>query len=82
MAFGLPCISTDCQSGPSELITHGENGFLIPVEDEQALQVHLEQLITDETLRNHFGQQALKTAKTYEIDPISYKWSNFIDDLL
>lgn len=82
MAFGLPCISTDCQSGPSELLTHGENGFLIPVEDEQALQVHLKKLIADEKLRNLFGMQALKTAKEYEIDPISNKWSNFIDDLL
>lgn len=37
MAVGLPCISTDCQTGPSELITSGENGILVPVGDEDAM---------------------------------------------
>lgn len=37
MATGLPCISTDCPTGPADLITDGENGLLIPTGDEQAL---------------------------------------------
>src|SRR5690606_22940547 len=44
MYFGLPSISTDCPSGPSELITDGYNGFLISVEDQQALEVQLKKL--------------------------------------
>lgn len=31
MASRLICVSTDCRTGPKELITHAENGFLIPV---------------------------------------------------
>lgn len=37
MAVGLPCISTDCPTGPSELITNKVNGYLIPVGDEDSL---------------------------------------------
>lgn len=37
MALGLPCISTDCPTGPSDLIKNDINGILIPVGDEKAL---------------------------------------------
>ena len=32
LAMGLPCISTDCDTGPEDLITDGENGFLIDLQ--------------------------------------------------
>ncbi len=31
MAVGLPCISTDCKTGPRDLIENGENGYLVEV---------------------------------------------------
>ncbi len=37
MAVGVPCISTDCPTGPSDLIDHGENGLLVPVGDVNAM---------------------------------------------
>ncbi len=37
MAVGLVCISTDCRTGPRDLITDGENGFLVPVGDVDAM---------------------------------------------
>ena len=37
MAIGLPCISTDCKTGPRDLIDDGENGFLVPCGDTAAL---------------------------------------------
>ena len=33
MASEVACISTDCPTGPNELIVSGENGFLVPVGD-------------------------------------------------
>ena len=33
MGAGLPCIATDCPTGPSELIEDGKSGFLVPVGD-------------------------------------------------
>jgi len=37
MAVGLPCISTDCPTGPSDIITNNVNGMLIPVNDDNEL---------------------------------------------
>jgi glycosyltransferase involved in cell wall biosynthesis len=37
MAVGTPVISTNCESGPSEVLDHGRYGKLVPVGDSQAL---------------------------------------------
>ncbi|MFZ1028977.1 MAG: glycosyltransferase [Limnoraphis robusta] len=37
MATAVPVISTDCQSGPSEILKGGEYGWLTPVGDPQAM---------------------------------------------
>lgn len=37
MATGLVCISTDCKTGPRDLIKNGENGFLVPVDDVDSM---------------------------------------------
>lgn len=37
MASRLICISTDCKTGPSDLIDHGKNGYLVAAGDEKAL---------------------------------------------
>ena len=37
MAIGLPCISTDCKTGPKDLIDDGKNGYLVPCGDAKSL---------------------------------------------
>lgn len=45
MASRLVCISTDCKTGPRDLIDEGQNGFLVPVGNIEALQQKMEEII-------------------------------------
>ena len=37
LACGLPVISTNCKSGPSEILGYGKYGILVPVDDDESL---------------------------------------------
>lgn len=54
---GLACLSTSI-SGIPELLTDGENGFLVPPEDPPALAAALEQAIREPDLRQRYGEAA------------------------
>ena len=45
MACAVPCISTDCETGPSDLIESGRNGILIPVGSKEKMIEALEWMI-------------------------------------
>ena len=45
LACGCPCVSTDCPSGPAEILRNGEFGPLVPVGDDAALAEAMEQVL-------------------------------------
>lgn len=55
MQAGVPVISTMHRAIP-ELITHGENGLLVPIQDSQALAEAIKQIALDAPLRKRMGE--------------------------
>lgn len=55
LSYGLPVVSTDCPSGPSEILEKGKWGRLVPVGDADALARAI-----DEALAAQVDREALK----------------------
>ncbi len=81
MAQGLPCVSFDCPNGPSEIITDGEDGIVVPLFDTAALAEGFSRLATDEPLRAAFATRAREHVHRYEIDRILPLWKEFLEQL-
>ncbi|WP_422446298.1 MULTISPECIES: glycosyltransferase [unclassified Endozoicomonas] len=47
LSFGLPVVSTDCKSGPSEILENGRYGRLVPVGNSLALAESIQAEMTD-----------------------------------
>ena len=61
MASGLPCISTDCPTGPSDFIVDGVNGYLVDIDDTDTLTQRISMLMNDPARRDAIGREAKKT---------------------
>lgn len=70
LACGIPVISTDCQSGPKEIIQDGQNGILIPPQDENALKEAILRLLGDEKLRKKLAEEGKRRAEDFDINKI------------
>ncbi|ANZ57750.1 glycosyltransferase [Fructilactobacillus lindneri] len=45
LSYGIPVVSSDCPTGPEDLVKSGENGYLYKVRDYQELLVILEKFV-------------------------------------
>ena len=58
LACGCPVVSTDCPSGPSEILDHGRWGRLVPVNDQTALAEAIVATLEDDTNQDALRQRA------------------------
>jgi GalNAc-alpha-(1->4)-GalNAc-alpha-(1->3)-diNAcBac-PP-undecaprenol alpha-1,4-N-acetyl-D-galactosaminyltransferase len=78
LSAGLPVVSYNCVAGPSDMITHGENGFLVPVFDDEQFQQKLQLLINDKDLRNKMADNAKESIKKFSVESIGQQYLDFI----
>lgn len=72
---GLPLVSFDCPSGPSEIIEYGINGFLIEkVGDIKTMAEKISSLIEDEILRHKMGEKAKQMVDKFSPLKIKEQW--------
>tara|TARA_X000000950_G_C13847948_1_gene633222 strand:- start:59 stop:1132 length:1074 start_codon:yes stop_codon:yes gene_type:complete len=74
MSFGLKIISTDCANGPSEILSNGKFGILVPIKNPKK--------ITDaiyDILNINFDQNSLKMrSRDFKIDIIANQYLNMM----
>lgn len=80
-AVGVPAVSYACPSGPKDIIQDGENGYLIPVGNEQLFVERLEKLMDDEELRQRMGRQAKERSRNFSLDKVMRRWGELFTQL-
>jgi len=70
MAAGLPVVAT-AAGGPSEIITDGVDGLLVPPGDVAALAGALRRLAAESDLRRRLGQAASTRARLFHPDVVA-----------
>ncbi len=81
MSCGLPVVSFDCPCGPKDIITEGEDGYLVPINNEEVLAEKISLLIEDEELRKDMGKAAIMRAEQYNVNNITTMWMNLFNTL-
>lgn len=81
MACGCPVVATDCQTGPREIMGDHKYGLLVPVDDPEALVHSMQMLLTDESCRAYFQEQARKRAQDFDLEQIGPKYVRLLQSM-
>lgn len=95
MACGLPIVSTDCLSGPREIIAPqsnadkklldkieiGKYGILTPFGDKHYLAKAMEKIFSDKKLYESLKVDLRKGIKDYDIEVVSAEFENKINNI-
>lgn len=74
MGCGTPVVSTDCESGPSEILNNGEYGPLVPVRDSAALANAIDETLADPTDQ----EKLIQRSKDFHADKIVHEYLDYL----
>jgi N-acetylgalactosamine-N,N'-diacetylbacillosaminyl-diphospho-undecaprenol 4-alpha-N-acetylgalactosaminyltransferase len=78
MACGLPVISSNCKSGPDEILAHGKYGILYDVGDVTYLAKKIMEVMENNVLRESLQKLAYQRAQNYNIEKIMKQFEEAI----
>jgi len=79
MACGVPVIAVDCPYGPRSIITHGKNGLLVPMDDEETLADAILKLLNDRGLRNALVAEGYQRAADFSVGKMVEGYEGFFN---
>lgn len=77
MVSGLPCISYDCPTGPSDIIENGQNGVLVPVGDIDSLANAMDHLVQNPDVAARYGSRAAELSTSLEPSRVAARFLEF-----
>lgn len=81
-AAGVPTVAYDCPIGPRNILSHGVDGLLVPLNNVQLFAESLAVLAENSELRKEMGKHAIATAGGYAPDLVVERWIQLYNDLL
>ena len=78
MSCGLPVVVSDGPPGPQELVTHGETGLVVPMDDARSLAEALRALASDDELRRRLGDAGRERVREYDLPRALAAWESVV----
>lgn len=81
LACGATIVSTDCPTGPAEILENGKIGRLVPVGDPESLSIAMEQSL-DPSASSPTRQQAIaeRTLNTFDATQVAKEFIEFLQN--
>lgn len=82
MAIGLPVVSFNCPSGPSEIISHGKNGILVDPQDYRKLASEVCQILSNPLKSRQLALSAQRyTQANCKTELVLAQWNKLVSNL-
>lgn len=81
MACALPVITTNMCIAGIELVTNGENGYIVPVNDERALTEKINHILVNDNLRTKMSENSLAKIQWYTFESMAQTHIDVLSDL-
>ena len=81
MSCGIPVVAFDCPYGPSDIITDGVDGFIIPNHATQLFAEKVCMLMDNPDLRKKMGKAGIVSSRRYEAKSIMPQWKELFEQL-
>lgn len=78
---GIPMVSFDCVSGPSEIIDSDMDGYLIPCYNEKVMAQKICTLMENDELRDKFSKNCSRNIDKFNKKAIVEMWYKIINDV-
>ena len=92
MACELPVISSNCKSGPKEILENGKYGILLPVfsgkqtkelEENELIWINtISNLLNDEETLQYYKRIAFERVNEFELNKIIELWNNYLKEVM
>ena len=80
-SFALPIISFDCETGPSEIVSDGVNGYLVEPNNIEDMIFKANTLIKNDLKRSEFSKNSKRGLEKFDLSQIINKWEYLLNNL-
>ncbi|MGW7366386.1 glycosyltransferase [Streptomyces sp. NPDC054841] len=81
MRAGVPVVSFDCDFGPREVLTDGQNGLLVTADDTQALSDALASLMSGDAERKEMGARSRASIGRFAPEQVVARYEELVEAL-